>query len=75
MAETKAFHANPKRQYHGFQCGEHDSSAQSQKEHRLLRESKCDTFDGQTLIMRKIMERQAFFASRMHQPRTPIWRT
>ena len=46
MAERKAFHANPKRQYHGSRCGEHDCSAQSQKEHRFLAEPKFDSFQG-----------------------------
>ena len=36
MVGRKVFHANPKDQYHLSQCGEHDCSAQSQKEWRLL---------------------------------------
>ena len=40
MVEWKAFLENPKHQYHLFQYGEHDCSAQSQKECRFLWESK-----------------------------------
>ena len=29
--ERKAFHANPKHQYHASQCGEHDFSAYNEK--------------------------------------------
>ena len=46
MVKRKAFLAKPNRQYRVSQCGEHDCSAQSQKEYRLLRESKFDLFDG-----------------------------
>ena len=46
MVETKAFHANPKHQFHVSQHGEHDCTAQSQKEWRLLRELKFDIFHG-----------------------------
>ena len=31
MAKRKAFHANPKHKYHVSQCGEHDYSANNNK--------------------------------------------
>ena len=66
MLERKDFLANPKHQHRVSQCREHDCSAQSQKERRLLRESKFDSFDGQTLIIRKIMEKKAFLTCPNH---------
>ena len=67
MVERNAFLANPKHQYHVSQYGENDCSAQSQKEYRLLQDSKFDLFDRWTLILRKIIERKLFLANPKHQ--------
>ena len=56
----KGFLASPKHQYHVFQYGEHDCGTQSEKEYRLLWESKLDSLEGQTLIIGKIMEKKLF---------------
>ena len=56
MVERKDFLANPKHLYHVSHSREHDCSAQSQKQCRLLLESMFDSFDRQALIIRKIME-------------------
>ena len=66
MVEWKAFLANPKHKYHVSEYVEHDFSDQSYKESRLLQESKFDSFDGQSLIIRKIMEGKAFLANQKH---------
>ena len=69
MVERKTFLANPKHQYHVSQCEEHDCNAQSQNERRLSRESKFDSFDAHTLIIRKMVERKPFLAKPKHQCR------
>ena len=67
MVKRKAFLANSKHQYQVSQCGEHDCSAQSQKEWRLLWEFDFDTFHGWTLILRKMVEWKAYLANPKHQ--------
>ena len=67
MVERKTFLANPNHQYRVSQYGEHDCSAQSQKEWRLLQESKFDSFYAQTLILGKMVERKTFLAKPKHQ--------
>ena len=65
--ERKALLANLKHQYHVSQYGEHDCCAQSQKECRFSRESKFDSFDWQTLIIKKLVERKAFLVDAKRQ--------
>ena len=66
MVERKTFLANPNHQYRVSQRGQHDCSAQSQNKWRLLRESKFDSFDAQTLITGKMVERKPFLAKPKH---------
>ena len=73
MVGGKAFLAKPKYQSYVSQCGRHDSSAQTHKEWGLLWESKFNSFDGETLIIRKIVGRKAFFAKSKHQYRASKW--
>ena len=60
MVEWKAFLGKSKHQYHASQWAEHDCSAQSQKDKRLLRQSSFISVDGETLILRKMVEQNAF---------------
>ena len=45
----------------------HGSSVQSQKDWRLLQESKFVSFKGQALILKKMVERKAILAKPKHQ--------
>ena len=62
MVERKAFLAKPKLQFYVSQCGEHDYSAQSEKEWRLLQQSNFVLFHELTWIIRKMLERKASLA-------------
>ena len=67
MVARKVSLANTKHQYHASQCGDYDCGAQSQKEWRLLWESKFDSFHEWTLVTRKMVERKAFLANSKDQ--------
>ena len=54
----ESFLAKLKHQYHVCQLREHDYSAQSQNEWKLLHKSKFVSFDGWTSIKRKRRERK-----------------
>ena len=69
MVERKAFIAKLKHQYCVSQRGKHDCSAKSQNELGLLQESKFVSFLKRTLIMRKKLERKAFFPNPKSQYR------
>ena len=69
----KVFIANWKHQCHLSQCREHDSSAQSLNNWRLLWESKFDLFHGYTLIIWNMVERKAFLPNLKHQYHVSQW--
>ena len=73
MVERKAFFAKLKHQYHVSQWGEHDGSAQSQKEWRLFLELSFISIDGQTLILSKVVERIVFLAKPKYQYYVSYW--
>ena len=73
MVEWKAFLANPKHQYHVSYYRERDCSAQSQKEWRLLWESKFVSFNEWTLILWKMVEGKPFLVELMHKYHTFQW--
>ena len=68
----KAFLAKPKRQYHGSQWGKHDCSAKLKK-WRSLQEPKFVVVDGQTLIIRRMVESKSFLAKPKHQYHASKW--
>ena len=74
MVELKAFLAKPKYQNRAYQWEECVYSAQSTKERRLLQESKFVQFERWTLILRKMVERKAFFTKRKHQNHASQWK-
>ena len=69
MVERKAFLANPKRQYHVSQWGEHDCSAHHEKNGDYNEYLSLSYFPGWTLIIRKIVERKAFLINPKRQYR------
>ena len=69
MVKEKLLLEIQKHQYHASLFGEHNCSTQSQKEWRLLQESKFDSFYKKALIIKELVEKKDSLAKPKHQYR------